>query len=273
MHGLAFGQGFIHHIINDGHLLRKQVYHKAKIDAAGAALVHDAGGALGIDFDVREAHEAAGVFDGYQATVDGVDGILVRAVFFQGFQCGVDDFHLLAHGDAKGLSVVTLGAYRDDGGRHHFHWVVGFLCCRFRLLSRGGLRVCLPVALGCQQLIGQGNGPPGQGRLQLAHHGFGFKGGHLPTAHVDFLDQGFHHVHHQQEQIDELMAGGDFALPHVVEQCFGLVGQGIELVVADDAAVALHIVEEAEEVVDQICFAGGVFFQFQEAVIQIFNNF
>ena len=89
----------------------------------------------------------------------------------------------------------------------------------------------------------------------------------MAAGDLDFLHQAFHHVRNQQEQVNKLMAGRDFALAHIVEQRFGFMGQGIELIVADNAAVALHVVEKTEEIVDQIVPAGGVFFQFQQPVI------
>ena len=95
----------------------------------------------------------------------------------------------------------------------------------------------------------------------------------MAAGDLDFLHQAFHHVRNQQEQVNKLMAGRDFALAHIVEQRFGFMGQGIELIVADNAAVALHVVEKTEEIVDQIVPAGGVFFQFQQPVIQARDNF
>ena len=51
------------------------------------------------------------------------------------------------------------------------------------------------------------------------------------------------------------------------------MGQGIEFIVADNAAVALHIMEKTEKIVDQIVPAGGIFFQLQQPVIQARDNF
>ena len=51
------------------------------------------------------------------------------------------------------------------------------------------------------------------------------------------------------------------------------MGQGIELIVANDATVALHIVEETEDIVDEILLFARIFFQGEKAGIEIFNIF
>lgn len=68
------------------------------------------------------------------------------------------------------------------------------------------------------------------------------------------------------------MGGRNFALTNIVEQGFCFVGKRIELGVADNAAVALHVMEETENIVDQLVAANGVFFQIQQGIGEIFDG-
>jgi len=68
------------------------------------------------------------------------------------------------------------------------------------------------------------------------------------------------------------MGGRDLALANIVEQGFCFVRERIQFAVADNAAVALHVVEETENIVDQFITANGIFFQIQQGACEVFDG-
>ena len=68
------------------------------------------------------------------------------------------------------------------------------------------------------------------------------------------------------------MGGRNLALTNIVEQSFCFVGKGIKFGVADNATVALHVMEKAEDIVDQFIAANGIFFQIQQGIGKIFDG-
>ena len=272
-------QFLLYHVLDDGNFLLKQVHHQAKINTADAPLIHNARSALGIDLDFFKVHEAAGVFDRHKAAEECVDGIFVAAVFFECFKGGMNYFKLLAHCGAEGVDVVIFSTDGNDG--RHDHLNRGVL-----LLAGGGCRficvLCFSFLLpGCgavlaglrvEQLLRQRNGAAGLGQLKLFDHWLDIEGGGGARFNVDALHLSLKHVDNKQQQVDELVGRRNFALTNIVEQGFRLVGKGIQLCVADNAAVALHVVEKAENIVDQFVPANGVFFQIEQAVGQAFDG-
>ena len=93
----------LNHVLDDGNFLIQQANHQFKVNTADAPLIHYARRALGIDLDVFKLHEAAGVLDRHEATVESINGIFVAAVFLERFQRGMNNFKLLAHRNAERL--------------------------------------------------------------------------------------------------------------------------------------------------------------------------
>ena len=238
-------------------------------------MIHNARSAFCVNLDVFKFHEGAGAFDRHKAAVESIYGFFVAAVFFERFKPGMDDLKLLAHGGAKSVDIFVFCANGNDGGHDHLNG--GMLLGR-GVFSRSvlGFRfvlVCAVLAgLGFKQLLGQRDGPAGLCLLQLRDHRINDEGAGRPGFDVDSLDQGFKHVHHEQQKVNKLVGGCNFALANIIEQSFCLVGEGVELNVADNAAVALHVVEKTEDIVDQLVAANGVFFQIQQAIGKIFDG-
>jgi len=173
----------LNHILDDGNFLIQQVNHQFKVNTADAPLIHDASRALGVDLDVFKFHKAAGVLDRHEATVEGINGIFVAAVSLESFQRGMNNFKLLPHRDAKGLSIIVFSANSKKCRSDHFNRSVGICGCRGFLLA--GLLLCISLALGSivmvavavliglgvKKFLRQRNGAACLGFLKLLDHG------------------------------------------------------------------------------------------------------
>ncbi len=51
------------------------------------------------------------------------------------------------------------------------------------------------------------------------------------------------------------------------------MGQGIEFIIANNSAVALHVMEETKEIIDKLILPHWILFKFQKTVGEIFNEF
>ena len=248
--------GRLEHILDDGHFLPEQIDHQAEINTVVPALIDDAGRTLRINFEIVFSDEVTGILDSRKAAEESVDGFLMTAVGFQRFQSCVDDFDLLLYREAECFDVVGFRAHRDDGRS-----------CdrRFRraFLSRSG-RIAA-----ASQFLGQRKRFAIDGMLQLLHKNAGIYGRNLTSADINALHQPFHDIDNQKQQIDEIMRGRDLFLTNIVEQRFRFMRQGIQIVVADNTAIPFHIVEIAEQVIDEgVLFALGLLFQFKQTRIK-----
>ena len=126
---------------------------------------------------------------------------------------------------------------------------------------------------GTGQAGGQRDGPAGNGLLQLGQQFTGVKRRGRARGGVHGIHQGVHGVHHHQKQVHQLVRHRKLALPGPIEQRFRLVGQAVQFLVIDDAAIALQVVEKAEQVVDQFLIPRGVAFQLQKSGVDIFSVF
>ncbi len=225
-----------------------------KTDITGSALVNNICRSLRIFLKFGKLHETGRILNCGIASEKRILLSFYRRVFFQFFQCVLNNRILLFHGGLEQSQIiVTVKQARPDGSKRHFFDTRMGQFLQFRRSGNNEPALLLCFFLFFRRtIIGQENGRrktwriAGNSVFKLCKKFGCVKNGCVARRNVYASDKSFHNIDNNKQQIDKVVGYDKLALPCPVEQCFSFVGQRIQIMKADKPAIPFQVMEISE---------------------------